>query len=162
MKKLLETTILLIVFSLPAGAAFASDDIFQTGETTVTKGSNAITIDNNVKYINYVEDDTLHVTLHYTATCDVLITGLTARKKEFTPKGVTGTVPTNVNFPLITGASGDITFDLQFTSLKHAGQKSFGMAHLSLALSADADCNTITDTPVNVGVQVSASTADHP
>jgi hypothetical protein len=163
MKKFLKTGIFVGALAMLAGAAFAADDVFHTGETTVTKGSNVITIDNNVKYINYVEDDTLHVTLHFTATCNVLVTGLTAGHKEFTPKGVAGTGPTNVAFPLVAGASGDVTFDLQFTDLKKAGKaKHFGMAHLNLALSADSDCNTVTETPVNVGVQVSVSTADHP
>jgi hypothetical protein len=163
MKKLLETTVLLIAMSLSAGAALAVDDVFHSpGQTTLTVGSNTITIENNVKYINYVEDDILHVTLDYTSTCNVVINNITPRKKAFTPKGVNGTAPSAVVISVVPAASGSITFDLQFTDLKKAGQKKFGMAHLNLSLNADGNCDGSTETPVNVGVQVSASTADHP
>src|SRR5436190_1999469 len=164
MKKLIKAAMFIAALCLPA-AALATDDVFNTGQASLTEGSNVITIDNDVKYINYVANDVLHVALEYSATCNVAVTGITLRSKPFTPKGVAGNINNLVGIPALGTAalSGSVSFDLQFTALKKAGKsKSFGMAHLSLALNADENCDTVTDAPVSVGVQVSASTADHP
>jgi len=163
MKKFLETVIFLTALAILSGNALATDDIFNNNvsQASVTVGSNVITIDNNIKYVNYVLNDVLHVTLDYTATCNVVVTGVQLRSKAFTPKNVAGNISNVV--PSVVGATGSVTFDLQFTALKKAGKaKNFGMAHLDVLLSADADCNTVTETPVTVGAQISASTATHP
>ena len=66
------------------------------------------------------------------------------------------------------GTTGSVTFDIQFTSLKHAGKKHFGVAHLNLVLGVDEDCNLTTgdangvDGSTTIGVQISGSTASHP
>jgi hypothetical protein len=163
MKKLIETAVFLMALAIFSGNALATDDIFnnQVDSTSVTVGSNTITIENNVKYVNYVLNDVLHVELDYTATCNVVVTGVQLRSKAFTPKNVAGNISNIV--PSVVGATGSVTFDLQFTALKKAGKaKNFGMAHLDLLLSADSNCDLSTDTPVTVGAQVSASTAIHP
>ena len=145
---------------LSAGAALADD-------TTV--GSNTITVQNNLKFVNQTAGTPIHVVLDYTATCNVVFSGVTLRVPNgFTPKGVSGSIA-NVTGPAGPGTSGEVTFDLTFDTLKQAGKaKSFGMAHLSLALGADEDCNPATgdangvDGSVTIPLQVSASTASHP
>jgi hypothetical protein len=167
MKKLIETAVFLMALAFFSGNALATDDIFNTGQATLTEGSNTIIVDNNVKFINYVLNDVVRVTLDYNTTtnCPVAITGVTLRSKPFTPKGVVGNINNVTGLPALgtPATSGSVSFDLQFTALKKAGKsKNFGMAHLNLALNADENCDGSVDAPVNVGVQVSASTADHP
>src|SRR5207245_2390101 len=63
---------------------------------------------------------------------------------------------------------GSVTFDIVFTSLKSAGKKDFGVAHLNLVIGVDSDFDPTTgdsagiDESVTIGVQISASTASHP
>jgi len=144
---------------------------FARGQTIVVVGANTITADNNVKFVNYTAGVTIPVTLNYSATCNILFGGLTLRlPQSFTPpKGVSGTIGSVNGTPQGTaGASGSVTFDIVFTSLKNAGKKDFGVAHLNLVLGVDSDCNPATgdtagiDESVTIGVQISASTAAHP
>jgi hypothetical protein len=163
MKKLLKTVVFLMALAIFSGNALATDDIFNNtvGQSSVTVGLNTITIENNVKYVNYILNDVLHVELDYTATCNVVVTGVQLRSKAFTPKNVAGNISNVV--PSVVGATGSVTFDLQFTALKKAGKaKNFGMAHLDLLLSVDDGCTGSPDTSATIGAQVSASTAIHP
>src|ERR1051325_11151419 len=133
-----ETFVILTALAILSGNVLATDDIFNNNvdETSVTSGSNTITIENNVKYVNYVLNDVLHVTLDYTATCNVVVTDVQLRSKAFTPKNVAGNIANKVFSPV--GGSGSVSFDLQFTALKKAGKsKNFGMAHLNLLRSEE-------------------------
>ena len=164
---------LLSCVLLSSGPALAQTTTteFSRGQTTVVVGANTITADNNVKFVDYTADETITVTLNYLATCNILFGGLTLRlPQSFTPpKGVSGTISGVNGTPQGTaGTSGSVTFDITFASLKNAGKKDFGVAHLNLVLGVDSDCNPATgdgagiDESVTIGVQISASTASHP
>jgi len=150
-------------------AALLSCVLFSAGPALA---ENAITIDGNLQYKNYTAGDTLNVTIPYTATCNIVFSGLSLRVPNgFTPKGVTGSIATVTGTPAsgAAGTSGSVSFDLTFGTLKHAGKaKDFGMAHLSLVLGVDEDCNPATgdvdgiDGSVTIPVQISVSTASHP
>lgn len=153
---------------LAAGPAVATTE-FSRGETTITRGVNTITVDNNVKYVNYTADETLIVTLEYSSGCAVggiAFSGLNLRMpKSFSPRGVGGSLNNVVSDPAAptVAATGQVTFELTFDTLKRAGRaKQFGMAHLDLVLGVDEDCDGDVDGSVKVGVQVSVSTAPHP
>ena len=161
---------LLSCVLLSSGAALAqTTEEFARGQTTVVVGANTITADNNVKFVNYIADETIPVTLSYSATCNIVFGGLTLRLPQpFTPPNVSGTISGVSGTPLGTvGTSGSVTFDIVFTSLKTAGKKDFGVAHLNLVLGVDSDCVPATgdaagiDESVTIGVQISASTASH-
>ena len=162
-------TLLSCVF-LSSGPALAQTTEFARGQTIVVVGTNTITADNNVKFVNYTADETIPVTLNYSATCNILFGGLTLRlPQSFTPPNVSGTISGVSGTPLGTvGTSGSVAFDIVFTSLKKAGKKDFGVAHLNLVLGVDSDCNPATgdtagiDESITIGVQISASTVSHP
>jgi hypothetical protein len=157
---------------LSSDPALAATTEFSRGQTTVTVGSNTITADNNVKFVGYTAGDTITVTLNFSSTCNVVFSGLTLRSPNpFTPhRGVTGAISNVTGTPAPGSASttGSVTFDIRFDTLKHAGKKDFGMAHLSLVLGVDEDCNPATgdadgvDGASSIGVQLSVSTASHP
>ena len=155
-----------IAVALLGASVLLSAGVAMAGETT--SGSNSITVDNNIKFVNQVAGTPIHVVLDYTATCNVVFSGVTVRAPAgFTPKGVSGSIA-NVVVPATPGTSGEVTFDLTFDTLKQAGKaKSFGVAHLSLAFGVDEDCDPTTgdangiDGSVTVPLQVSASTASH-
>ena len=161
-------TLLSCVF-LSSGPALAQTTEFARGQTIVVVGTNTITADNNVKFVNYTADETIPVTLNYSATCNILFGGLTLRlPQSFTPPNVSGTISGVSGTPLGTvGTSGSVAFDIVFTSLKKAGKKDFGVAHLNLVLGVDSDCVPATgdaagiDESVTIGFQISASTASH-
>jgi hypothetical protein len=150
-------------------AALLSCALFSAGPALA---QNDITIDGNLQYTKYTAGDTLHVTIPYTGTCNIVFSGLSLRVPNgFTPKGVTGSIANVTGTPAsgAAGTSGSVSFDLTFSALKHAGKaKDFGMAHLSLALGVDEDCNPATgdvdgvDGSVTLPIQVSVSTASHP
>jgi len=158
---------LLSCVLLSSGPALAQTTEFSRGQTTVVVGANTITADNNVKFVNYTADETIRVTLSYSATCNILFGGLTLRlPQSFTPANVSGTISSVSGTPTA-GTSGSVTFDIAFASLKNAGRKDFGVAHLNLVLGVDSICNPATgtagiDESVTIGVQISASTAAHP
>ena len=162
-------TLLSCVF-LSSGPALAQTTEFARGQTIVVVGTNTITADNNVKFVNYTADETIPVTLNYSATCNILFGGLTLRlPQSFTPPNVSGTISGVSGTPLGTvGTSGSVAFDIVFTSLKKAGKKDFGVAHLNLVLGVDSDRNPATgdtagiDESITIGVQISASTVSHP
>ncbi|MBI4587383.1 MAG: hypothetical protein HY725_00975 [Candidatus Rokubacteria bacterium] len=164
--KALCAFVLVICLLLPSGPVLAAATEFSRGQTTVTVGSNTLTADNNVKYVNYTVGEVLTVTLNYSATCDIEFSGLTQRSpKPYTPRGVAGVVSNVTGTPPAgsPATSGSVTFDIQFTSLKKAGKsKQFGVAHLKLVLGVDDDCDGSIDDTVNIGVQLSVSTASHP
>jgi len=172
MRKLVPIFTLLICSLLSSGPVFAVATEFSRGERTVIVGSNTITADNNVKYVNYTAGETIPVTLEYSATCNIVFNGLALRMPQpFTPKGVTGAISNVVGTPApgTPGTSGDVTFDIKFNSLKTAGKsKYFGVAHLNLVLGVDSDCDFSTgdadgvDQLITIGVQISVSTANHP
>jgi len=156
---------------LVAGPALATTE-FSRGQTVVTVGENTITADSTVQYVSYTTGETIHVTLDYTATCNLVFSGLTLRvPNPFTPKGVTGAIAHVTGTPPsgAAGLSGSVSFDLTFNTLKRAGKaKDFGMAHLNLVLGVDEDCNPATgdadgvDGSTTIPVQISVSTASHP
>lgn len=159
--------ILVICMLVPSGVVFATDDEFARGQTTVTAGLNTITVDNNVKYVNYVLGDTIPVTLNYSSTCNVALSGVTLRMpNSFTPRGVAGLISNvggtpGLGVPAL--GAGTATFDIQFTALKKAGHsKQFGVAHLDLVFGVDDTCSGTIDGTTTVGVQISVSTASHP
>ena len=177
MKELLVATNLVIAavtllscVLLSSGPALAQTTEFARGQTIVVVGTNTITADNNVKFVNYTADETIPVTLNYSATCNILFGGLTLRlPQSFTPPNVSGTISGVSGTPLGTvGTSGSVAFDIVFTSLKKAGKKDFGVAHLNLVLGVDSDRNPATgdtagiDESITIGVQISASTVSHP
>ena len=154
------------------GPALAQTTEFSRGETIVTVGLNTITAENNVKFVNYTAGEPITVTLAYTATCPIVFSGLLLRQPQpFTPpKGVSGDVVVVSGTPTA-GApdiSGAVTFDIVFFTLKHAGNKDFGVAHLNLVLGVDSDCDPTTgdsdgiDEATTIGVQIKVSTASHP
>jgi len=158
----------LLLSSEPAAATAVE---FSRGQTTVTVGSNTITADNNVKYVLYTTGETITVTLHYSASCNIIFSGLTLRSPNpFTPRGVAGAIANVSGTPPSGGATttGSVTFDIQFSALKQAAMKSFGVAHLNLVLGVDDDCSPVTgdadgvDGQVTIGVQISVSTVSHP
>jgi len=170
MSKWMPGVTLLSCVLLSSGPALAQTTEFSRGQTTVVVGANTITADNNVKFVNYTADETIPVTLSYSATCNILFGGLTLRLPQpFTPPNVSGTISGVSGTPLGTvGTSGSVTFDIVFTSLKTAGKKDFGVAHLNLVLGVDSDCDPGTgdttgiDESVTIGAQISVSTASHP
>jgi len=164
---------LLSCVLLSSGPALAQTTTteFSRGQTTVVVGANTITADNNVKSVNYTADETIPVTLSFSATCNILFGGLTLRlPQSFTPPNdVSGTISGVSGTPQGTaGGNGSVTFDIVLASLKKAGKKDFGVAHLNLVLGVDSDCTPATgasggiDESVTIGVQISASTASHP
>jgi len=162
---------LLSCVLLSSGPALAQTTEFARGQTTVVVGANTITADNNVKFVNYTARETIPVTLNYSATCNILFGGLPLRlPQSFTPaNGVSGSVSGVTGTPQgAASTSGSVTFDIVFTSLKTAGKKDFGVAHLNLVIGVDSDCDPATgdgagiDESVTIGVQISASTASHP
>jgi hypothetical protein len=156
---------------LSSGPAQAQALEFSRGQTTVVVDLNTITADNNVKFVNYTEGEVLTVTLNYTATCNIVFSGLTLRQPQpFTPANgkVNGTFTLVSGTPVTPGTSGSVTFTIAFSPLKPAGPKSFGVAHLNLILGVDSDCDPTTgdangiDESVTIGVQISVSSASHP
>ena len=158
---------------LSSGPALAQATEFSRGQTTVTVDLNTITAENNVKFVNYTEGESLTVTLNYSATCNIVFSGLTLRLPQpFTPaNGKTGRTFAMVSGTPSPGAPstrGSVTFTISFSSLKPAGPKSFAVAHLNLILGVDSDCDPTAgdgdgiDESVTIGVQISASTASHP
>jgi len=163
---------LLSCVLLSSAPALATTE-FSRDQSTVTVDSNSITADSNVKYITYTAGETINVTLDYSATCNILFSGLALKvPNPFTPpKWVTGSIVTVTGTPAsgTPGTSGSVTFDLTFFTLKHAGKaKDFGMVHLNLILGVDEDCDPATgdsdgiDGSITIPVQISVSTASHP
>ncbi len=157
------------VKTLTTVAALLSCVLFSAGPALA---DNTITIDGNLKYTNYTVGNALNVTIPYTATCNIVFSGLSLRVPNgFTPKGVTGSIASVTGTPAsgAAGTSGSVSFDLTFTTLKHAGNaKDFGMAHLNLLLGVDEDCDPETgdvdgvDGSATIPIQISVSTASHP
>ena len=172
MSKWMPGVTLLSCVLLSSGPALAQTTTeFSRGQTTVVVGANTITADNNVKFVNYTADETITVTLDYSATCNILFGGLTIRlPQSFTPaNAVSGTISGVNGTPQgAASTSGSVTFDIVFASLKTAGKKDFGVAHLNLVLGVDSDRNPATgdtagiDESITIGVQISASTVSHP
>jgi hypothetical protein len=170
MNKWILGVMLLSCVLLSSGPAFAQATEFTRGETTVVVDLNTITAENNVKFVNYTLGETIIVTLNYSATCNIVFSGLTLRQpRPFTPaKRTDGSIANVTGAPTTPGTSGSVTFDITFTALKSAGKKAFAVAHLNLVLGVDSDCDPATgddngvDESVTIGVQVSVSTASHP
>jgi hypothetical protein len=152
---------------------------FSRGQTTEMVGSNSITVDNNVKFVNYTAGEVLTVTLEFSSTCNIVFSGLTLRTpRPFTPpRFVNGSISnvTGAPSPGVPGTAGSVTFDIQFDKLKPTGMmmnmgmmRDFAMAHLNLVLGVDEDCNPATgdahgvDGSATIGVQISVLTAPHP
>ena len=169
LSKYMSGAMLVSGLLLLPGLALAQALEFTRGQTTVVVGSNTITADNNVKFVNYTGGP-LTVTLNYSATCNIVFGGLTLRlPQSFTPPPTSGTLANVSGTPTASGATaGNVTFQITFDPLKQAGQKSFGVAHLNLVLGVDSDCNPATgdtngvDETTTIGVQISVSTATHP
>jgi hypothetical protein len=164
---------LLSCVLLSSGQALAQATEFSRGQTTVVVDLNTITAENNVKFVNYTEGETLNITLNYSATCNIVFSGLTLRApRPFTPAkgktGGTGTLISGTPLPGAPATSGSVTGDIAFSPLKPAGPKSFVVAHLNLVLGVDSDCDPTTgdadgiDESVTIGVQIKVSTASHP
>src|SRR5213593_422901 len=137
MSKWMPGVTLLSSVLLSSGPALAQTTEFSRGQTTVVVGANTITADNNVKFVNYTADETIPVTLSYSATCNILFGGLTIRlPQSFTPaNAVSGTISGVNGTPQgAASTSGSVTFDIVFASLKTAGKKDFGVAHLNLVI----------------------------
>src|SRR5207245_10986500 len=124
-----------------------------------------------VNSVNDTADETIAVSRVVSATCNILFGGLALRlPQSFTaPNDVSGTISGVSGTPQGTaGGNGSVTFDIVLASLKKAGKKDFGVAHLNLVLGVDSDCTPATgasggiDESVTIGVQISASTASHP
>ena len=142
---------------------------FSREQAVITLGSNTLTVDDSVQYVFYTAGTTFPVTLNYSATCNIVFSGLTLHlPNAFTPRGVNGTLTLVGGTPTTPGTGGSVTFDLDYTALKHTPVKDFGVAHLTLVLGVDEDCNPATgdssglDGAVNIGVAISVSTARHP
>ena len=155
---------------LLSSASVLAQTEFSREQAVVSVGSNTITADDSIQYVHYTTGTTFPVTLNFSATCNILFGGLALHlPNSFTPRGVTGT------FTLVGGTpsgtadiSGSVTFNLDYTALKHTPFKDFGVAHLSLVLGVDEDCNSGTgdgnglDGSVTIQVAISVSTARHP
>ena len=172
MKTWIAGVVFLTGVLLAAGPARATTE-FSRGQTVETVGENTITADSTVQYVSYTTGETIHVTLDYTATCNLVFSGLALRvPNPFTPpKSVTGSMADVTGTPTSGAAStsGSVSFDLTFNTLKHAGKaKDFVMVHLNLVLGVDEDCNPATgdadgvDGSTTIPVQISVSTASHP
>jgi hypothetical protein len=159
----LISLVALAALAVGAAPAAATEELRRVS-TTVEVGDNTVTLDRLVKYVEYKAGETLAVTLNYTATCNVVLADLALRPRNgFTPRVVTGTLEN------VSGATaGEITFDLTFATLRKAGQKEHGKAHLTLELGVDSDCDPETgdddgvDDTIKVPVKISVSTVDHP
>jgi hypothetical protein len=171
MNKWMCGVILLSCVLLSSGPAFAQATEFSRGQTTVVVDLNTITAENNVKFVNYTEGELLTITLNYSATCNIVFSGMTLRQPQpFTPaKGKTGgTFALVSGTPLTPDITGSVTFTIAFSPLKPTGSKSFATAHLNLVLGVDSDCDPATgdasgiDESATIGVQVKVSTASHP
>jgi len=163
MKKLVVVAGVVLV--LMAGSVFGAVE-FKRGQTQVTVGSNIITSDCNLKYVNYVEGETISITLNYSALYNIAFSGLNIRANvPFTPaKKVLGSIANITGLPVTPPATlGSVTFDLRFDQLKAAGKaKKFGQAHLKLILGVDTDGDGEIDDDVTITVNISVSTASHP
>ena len=139
---------------LASGPACAAALEASRGQITVTVERNAITVDNDVKYVRYEVGERIQITLEYSATCDIVFNGLGPfRARPFTPMAVTGQIG-NVSGtprPGRAAAAGNVTFDTQFTRLGATpdGAQS-GLARLDLVLGVDKDCNLATGDPDGV------------
>jgi hypothetical protein len=100
---------LLSCVFLSSAPALATTD-FSRGETTVTVDANSITADSNVKYVNYTGGETINVTLDYSATCNILFSGLALRCPiRSRPKSVTGSIASVTGTSARGAASGSVT-----------------------------------------------------
>jgi hypothetical protein len=138
----------------PPAPAFAAALEASRSQTTVTVERNAITADNDVKYVSYEVGERIPITIEYSATCNIVFTGLGSfRARPFMPMTVTGQIG-NVSGtprPGRPAAAGSVTFDMQFTKLAGtpgAGQS--GLARLDLVLGVDKDCNLASGDPDGV------------
>lgn len=165
---LLPSAMFLATTALPATMANAAAGEASRGQTTVTVERNAITVDNDLKYVAYAQDETIRVTLDYSATCNVVFAGLTMfRPVPFSPRTVTGSMGNVRGTPLPEhpGNRGSVSFDLRFTTLNETspGAKS-GLARLNLVLGVDKDCDLATgdsdgiDRPITIRAQVRVTT----
>lgn len=146
---LLPSAMFLATTALPATMANAAAGEASRGQTTVTVERNAITVDNDLKYVAYAQDETIRVTLDYSATCNVVFAGLTMfRPVPFSPRTVTGSMGNVRGTPLPEhpGNRGSVSFDLRFTTLNETspGAKS-GLARL---ISSSGWTRTATSPPV--------------
>src|SRR5881628_2052870 len=86
MSKWMPGVTLLSSVLLSSGLALAQTTEFSRGQATVVVGANTITADNNVKFVNYTAGETIPITLSYSATCNILFSGLPLRlPQSFTP-----------------------------------------------------------------------------
>ena len=141
----------LLLASLPALAAALEGS---RSQTTVTVERNAITVDNDVKYVGYEVGERIQITLEYLATCNIVFNGLGPFKaRPFTPATVTGQIGNVNGTPRPGGAAttGGVTFDMQFTRLGATpGGAQSGLARLDLVLGVDKDCDLATGDPDGV------------
>ena len=159
-------TFTLLGLVLGAGPALATTEVRRV-ETTVELDENTVTVERAVRFVEYTAGETLSITLEYSGTCNVAFGDLALRgPNPFTPRVVTGTLASVTGAPA--GTSGSVTFDLTFDTLKKAGKKEFGVAHMTLTLGIDEDCDPATgdadgvDGTLSLPVKVFVSTAQHP
>jgi len=152
MRALLITVVALAW--LAAAPAFGAALEASRSQTTVTVERNAITVDNDVKYVSYEVGEQIPITIEYSATCNIVFNGLGAfRARPFTPMAAAGQIANIGGTPRPGGAAtaGSVTFDMQFTKLGATpGGGQSGLARLDLVLGVDKDCNLATGDPDGV------------
>jgi hypothetical protein len=147
-------TVVALAWLAAAAPAFAAALEASRSQTTVTVERNAITVDNDVKYVSYEVGERIPITIEYSATCNIVFNGLGPfRARPFTPIAATGKIANVGGTPRPGGAAtaGSVTFDMQFTKLGATpGGGQSGLARLDLVLGVDKDCNLATGDPDGV------------
>lgn len=162
MNKKILIGLVALLLGLSAVSAYAADEL-RRNQCVIPVGSNSITVENNVKYVNYLQSEVLTVTLNFSGTANIMFSGLALRMpNSFTPKGTLGTLSNVTGLPTAPALTGSVTFNLTFDQFKAKGKKKAGVAHLDLFLGVDEDGDGEIDETLKVGVQISASTVAHP
>ncbi|HYB43932.1 MAG TPA: hypothetical protein VEL75_19285, partial [Candidatus Methylomirabilis sp.] len=129
--------------------------------------------DSVVKFGDYVPGERISITLEYSATCNIVFSGLALwRAAPFSPpRLVSGTVSNASGTPRpgSAGTTGSATFDIVFSTLnKTATGAQSGVARLDLTLGVDKDCDLGTGDfdgidrtiPIRVIISVSSDPAN--
>jgi hypothetical protein len=164
------TALALLALAAGAGPALATEELRRV-TTTIEVDENAVTLVRLLKLVEYTAGETLAIGLEFSGTCNLVFQDLALRPRNgFTPRAATGTLASVVGTPAA-GApdtAGVVNLELTFDTLRKAGGKEHGKAHLTLLLGVDSDCDPATgdedgvDDTLKIPVKVSVSTADHP